>query len=43
MPASTLRTACQDGVALGQKIGRRAAQMYLLPTVLAATSLGVRP
>ena len=25
------RTACRDGVALGQKIGRRAARMYLLP------------
>jgi hypothetical protein len=25
------RTACRDGVALGQKIGQRAARMYLLP------------
>jgi hypothetical protein len=25
------RTACRDGLALGQKIGRRAARMYLLP------------
>jgi hypothetical protein len=26
------RTACQDGIALGQKIGRRTARMYLLPS-----------
>jgi len=25
------RTACRDGVALGQKIGQRVARMYLLP------------
>jgi hypothetical protein len=26
------RTACRDGIALGQKIGRRAARMFLLPS-----------
>jgi hypothetical protein len=26
------RTACRDGVALGQKIGRRAARLWLLPS-----------
>jgi hypothetical protein len=26
------RTACRDGIALGQKIGTRVARMYLLPS-----------